>query len=328
MTVIVNRESICCKHPNLKEVTELSMYMLSTDNLTKRKDNTHAMVYSILECMLNFGILSTLAKLCTFTGNDHSSDKIGFEFTTKAVNHHNMTVAIDMDTLTNFLDQMPDTPDPHALADILCTCAGSNLQLLVGDTFMAKLPLQWANCVRYVVNKFDISQIDPKLIIYLGCAEDADVVTREKMIAHASHVHIVCDQDMKQHIISAITSFACNLSNIRIKFVGELHLLPQQVQSLCHSIERVLCAKSGFNINIALAYDPIKDMRKRCDLNDMSDIDLVVRTGGEQRSSGFFPVSTLYSEWVYHPALFPDFSFQDLEDCIIEFRNRERRYGR
>jgi undecaprenyl diphosphate synthase len=57
------------------------------------------------------------------------------------------------------------------------------------------------------------------------------------------------------------------------------------------------------------------------------DLDLVIRTSGEQRSSGFFPAQTLYSEWVYEPKLFPDFTVLDLVAALDAFRARDRRKG-
>ena len=118
--------------------------------------------------------------------------------------------------------------------------------------------------------------------------------------------------------------------NLNIRFVGEKHLLPDDLQILCDIIEKRNCIGS-FRITIAIGYEPIEDSRKL--LNDdksrcyQTDIDLVIRTGGEKRSSGFFPLKTLYSEWIYLDKLWPDVTIYDLEQCIKEFSIRERRFG-
>jgi undecaprenyl diphosphate synthase len=59
----------------------------------------------------------------------------------------------------------------------------------------------------------------------------------------------------------------------------------------------------------------------------MPDPDLVIRTSGEKRISNFLLWQTAYSELVFVDKLWPDFTKQDLEDAIREFRSRDRRYG-
>lgn len=55
--------------------------------------------------------------------------------------------------------------------------------------------------------------------------------------------------------------------------------------------------------------------------------DLVIRTSGEMRTSGFMIWQTAYSEWIFHPKYFPDFNPNDLEKCIEEYKKRKRRFG-
>lgn len=56
--------------------------------------------------------------------------------------------------------------------------------------------------------------------------------------------------------------------------------------------------------------------------------DLVIRTSGEVRTSGFMIWQTAYSEWIFYPKYFPDFTSKDLEKCLIEYSNRQRRFGK
>jgi undecaprenyl diphosphate synthase len=58
------------------------------------------------------------------------------------------------------------------------------------------------------------------------------------------------------------------------------------------------------------------------------DVDLLVRTGGEQRLSDFLLWECAYAELAFSPRLWPDFTAADLADAVRDFRNRERRFGR
>ncbi|MBD3792605.1 MAG: di-trans,poly-cis-decaprenylcistransferase [Campylobacterales bacterium] len=58
-----------------------------------------------------------------------------------------------------------------------------------------------------------------------------------------------------------------------------------------------------------------------------TDIDLMVRTSGEQRLSNFLLWQLSYSEFFFTPTLWPDFSSQELDDIIDQYTNRERRFG-
>jgi len=55
--------------------------------------------------------------------------------------------------------------------------------------------------------------------------------------------------------------------------------------------------------------------------------DLVIRTSGEIRTSGFMIWQAAYSEWIFYPKYFPDFTLFDLEKCIEEYKKRKRRFG-
>jgi undecaprenyl diphosphate synthase len=58
------------------------------------------------------------------------------------------------------------------------------------------------------------------------------------------------------------------------------------------------------------------------------DLDLLIRTGGEQRLSDFMLWECAYAELVFVDRMWPDFDAADLESAVLEFRSRHRRFGR
>ena len=59
----------------------------------------------------------------------------------------------------------------------------------------------------------------------------------------------------------------------------------------------------------------------------LPDVDLLIRTGGEQRLSDFLLWECAYAELVFTPRMWPEFAARDLEAAITEFQRRERRFG-
>ena len=59
----------------------------------------------------------------------------------------------------------------------------------------------------------------------------------------------------------------------------------------------------------------------------MPDVDLLIRTGGEQRLSDFLLWECAYAELVFTPRMWPEFTARDLEAAIMEYQRRERRFG-
>ncbi len=61
---------------------------------------------------------------------------------------------------------------------------------------------------------------------------------------------------------------------------------------------------------------------------DMPDLDLVIRSSGEQRTSNFMLWEAAYAEYIFSDVLWPDFDAQTLVDAITEFQGRSRRFGK
>lgn len=71
-----------------------------------------------------------------------------------------------------------------------------------------------------------------------------------------------------------------------------------------------------------------KEFEKFLDTHDIPDPELIIRTGGEQRLSGFLPWQSVYSELYFPSWYMPDFMPERLDEAIGEFQNRQRRFGR
>ena len=59
----------------------------------------------------------------------------------------------------------------------------------------------------------------------------------------------------------------------------------------------------------------------------MPDPDMIIRTGGEKRTSGFMPFQSEYAELYFTNIYFPDFGPAELHQAVKEFSERQRRYG-
>ncbi len=69
------------------------------------------------------------------------------------------------------------------------------------------------------------------------------------------------------------------------------------------------------------------DLTASLDTRDLPDPDLVIRTGGETRTSNFLPWQSAYAEYEFSPVLWPDFTPAHLAQCLERFSSRERRFG-
>jgi undecaprenyl diphosphate synthase len=71
-----------------------------------------------------------------------------------------------------------------------------------------------------------------------------------------------------------------------------------------------------------------EEFAKYLDTAGMPDPDLIIRTGGEQRTSGFLMWSAAYAEWYFTDILFPDFGPAQFDEAIEEYQKRQRRFGK
>ena len=136
----------------------------------------------------------------------------------------------------------------------------------------------------------------------------------------------------------------------RFHHTGDRSLLPQDMLDIIDEMERDTKDCKKGTINIALAYGGRNDIvnatkkilrenvsadsiteenfKNYLTTGDMPDVDLLVRTSGEQRISGFMLYNMAYAELYFVKKHWPAFKGEDLDDCIREYQTRTRRFGK
>lgn len=141
--------------------------------------------------------------------------------------------------------------------------------------------------------------------------------------------------------------------NIKVKILGDISALSEGMQkSIIKCMERTK-DNTGVTFNIALNYGgrdeilkAIKQIAIKVKENEIEpeniteemvsenlytknepDPDLVIRTSGELRLSNFLPWQSVYSELLFIDKNWPDFSEEDLDNAIIEYQKRTRKFG-
>ena len=131
---------------------------------------------------------------------------------------------------------------------------------------------------------------------------------------------------------------------IKIKFIGKTELFDLEFQRIVSELEESTKDYSDYVINFALGYggrqeiiDAVKKLvESREEVNEEnlkknlwleSEPDLIIRTGGEKRTSNFLPWQSVYAEWIFLDKMWPEFEKEDLIKCIQEFKERKRRFG-
>lgn len=126
--------------------------------------------------------------------------------------------------------------------------------------------------------------------------------------------------DLSPKIINAIEkaeevtkSYTEKQVNIFFNYGGQAEIL-----DLCHNIAKQNLSPEDISIDF---------IRRHIWSSDISDPDLIIRTSGEQRLSGFLPWQAGYSELYFSPVLWPELSKEDLDIALDWFSKRERRFG-
>ena len=139
-----------------------------------------------------------------------------------------------------------------------------------------------------------------------------------------------------------------NDNNVVISFIGDTTKLSDKLQKILANAVETTKNNTGVNLQIAFNYgarDEIVHAVKTIvekgitDINEetisnhlytknIPDPDLLIRTGGEMRVSNYLLWQIAYSEFIVIPEFWPEFDKEKLAECVIEYKRRNRRFGK
>ena len=135
--------------------------------------------------------------------------------------------------------------------------------------------------------------------------------------------------------------------HVYVRFIGNIEILPKKLQKLMKDVEKKSEKyKNEKKLNLFTAYGGRDELLNA--VNSLLDKgikhvdeksfekylyitecpDLIIRTSGEMRISGFMPWQSIYSELYFSEKLWPDFTRSDFFDAIEDYKKRKRRFGR
>ncbi|KPM32460.1 Undecaprenyl pyrophosphate synthase [Croceitalea dokdonensis DOKDO 023] len=143
-------------------------------------------------------------------------------------------------------------------------------------------------------------------------------------------------------------------NNIKLNAIGNIESLPGKAKRELLEVISKTAQNTGMTLTLALSYgsrDELKTAIKQISskvknniisieniddaiinthlyTHDMPDVDLLIRTSGEHRISNFLLWQIAYAELYFIDVFWPDFKEQHLVDAIINYQNRERRFGK
>jgi len=142
----------------------------------------------------------------------------------------------------------------------------------------------------------------------------------------------------------------CVQNGVRLSVIGRRDRLPPEVLAAIADSERSTAGGRTLHLRIAIDYSARDAILRAAALagppdelsrdrfagllahathapHAVGDVDLLVRTGGEQRLSDFLLWECAYAELVFAPQLWPDFTPADLQTALTDFQSRQRRFG-
>lgn len=151
---------------------------------------------------------------------------------------------------------------------------------------------------------------------------------------------------LKKFIISERTRIIDN--NIRFKIIGDISNLPSELRALIKDLEDDTAEMSGLKLTFAFGYGgrseilwavnrhikekpgsliTEEDFAGNLMFPEIGDVDLLIRTGGDQRVSNFLLWQIAYAELYFTKTKWPDFTQMEFQKIIEKISGRERRFG-
>jgi len=138
-----------------------------------------------------------------------------------------------------------------------------------------------------------------------------------------------------------------NEGNVRLRHLGRLDEIPSEAQLAIKSAVDLTSDNTGMTVNFAVNYGGrqeildavnrlIKDTPSQVDeslfshylySDNIPDVDLLIRTGGDLRISNFLIWQAAYSEFYFTDVLWPDFTVEEMERALEAYSQRQRRFG-
>lgn len=131
---------------------------------------------------------------------------------------------------------------------------------------------------------------------------------------------------------------------VRLRMIGRRDRLPEAALRAVEKAEQVTMAGKRLLLYVAIDYSSrdaiaraavevgagLKEVAADAFYSLMArdgEVDLLIRTGGEKRLSDFLLWELAYAELLFTERMWPDFDSEDLDAALVEFRQRERRFG-
>lgn len=151
-----------------------------------------------------------------------------------------------------------------------------------------------------------------------------------------------------RHVLKKSSMKKILQENAKIVILGDLTRFPQDIQDNVNEVLEDSENNTGITVNIALNYGGraeiiqainklLQEKTKKIDeknfaaylyTNGQPDPDLIIRTGGERRLSGYLPWQGVYSELYFTDTLWPDFNSKEFDLALEDFSSRGRRFGK
>lgn len=141
--------------------------------------------------------------------------------------------------------------------------------------------------------------------------------------------------------------------NVRVNIIGDIMAMPEKQAATLLAANKKTCQNTGMILNIAINYGGRAEIIRACksiaqgvqageiklaDIDQelfaqnlythgQDDVDLLIRTSGELRLSNFLLYQCAYAEFSFPKTLWPDFSVEEYSNIILEYMQRDRRFG-